>query len=189
MKCFFALRLQESLRNRLEQLSLRMQEWDLPARWVHPHDVHITLAYLGECAEDEMGALLYNVDMFLSSQQCPQLSIPKLGAFAGKKWPRVIYAAVEDQEHFCADLHRDLAEACDIQVESDYAPHITLCRPQGRGIDRSWEELLAAFVQFEAPVLDVADIVLYQSRTDLQPHYYEIKSWSFLKGQPNKLCI
>lgn len=180
MKCFFALRLQEKIRNRLEQLCLRMQEWDLPARWAYPYDLHVTLAYVGDIAEDEIGGLLYGVDTLLASQQSPCLSIPGLGAFSGKRWPRVLYAAVADPDHFCADLHEQLLDACDITAEHRYAPHMTLCRPQGRGPERSWDELLQAFIHFADADLAVEDLVLYESRSEQRPRYQALKTWHFI---------
>ena len=68
MKLFFALDIEEGLRQRLEDLTQRMQQWDLPARWSHVHDFHLTLAYLGEVREDELTYLLYNTEPIVADQ-------------------------------------------------------------------------------------------------------------------------
>lgn len=180
MKCFFALRLDEASHRRLEQLCLRMQEWQLPARWVHPADLHVTLCYLGEVAEDQLARLRYRVDTLLSSQLQPSLQLDGLGAFAGRRWPRVIYAGIRDPEQWCGDLHQDLAGLCGVQAGRSFVPHVTLCRPQGRGEERDWPELLQAYAALAGMELDIADIALFESQPSRQPRYRLLHSWPLI---------
>ncbi len=180
MKVFFALDLEESIRQRLEDLSLRMQQWDLPARWTHAHDFHITLAYIGEIAADELTYVLYNTQDIVDAHAPFSLDIPACGAFAGKKWPRVVYAAVDDQESYASDLHASLCAACTVEMEKNYTPHITICRPQAAGRKRSWAELLAAYAPSVLGDCTVNSISLYESVAGTAQRYKKIETWNFV---------
>ena len=182
MKLFFALRLREPVINRINETILRLRDWDLPARWTHSQDLHITLCYLGEVAEDRLKGLIHKVDMYLASQMRPALAVPGLGAFAGKRWPRVIYAAVADAENACAALHADLASLCNVQPEHAFLPHITLAYPKGQGAERSWDDLIAAYLAFQVDGDIAEDLVLYQSESGnaTDPRYRVLSRWSFI---------
>ena len=183
MKLFFALRLRESVTNRIDETLQRLRDWDLPARWTHPQDLHITLCYLGDVPEEKLKTLTHKVDMYLASQLRPRIAIPGLGAFAGKRWPRVVYAAVADEERACAALHADLADFCGTQTEHSFVPHVTLAYPKGQGIEHTWEALLAAYLPLQIEGDLVEDIVLYESEVAVdvaQPRFQVLASWPFI---------
>lgn len=187
MRAFFALELGEAARARLEDVCRQLQRWELPARWTHPYDLHVTICYLGDVEEHELGWICHSADTIAGAQVVPHLHMPGLGAFAGRRAPRVVYAAVHDPEEWCAHLHRDLAEAVSVEVEPHYLPHITLCRPRSdapRG-KRSWAELLTAYGQAAFGPCEVTALHLYRSdaRPDGQRRYRSLASWPLI-GAP-----
>ncbi len=183
MKLFFALRLREPVINRLDETLQRLRDWELPARWTHPQDLHITLCYLGDYAEEKLQSLIHKVDLYLASQLRPRLHISGLAAFAGKRWPRVVYAGISDAEQACAALHNDLAELCGVQPEQRFVPHVTLAYPKGQGLDRTWDALLSAYLALEIQADLLEDMVLYQTGLAVeaeQPRYQVLAQWPFI---------
>lgn len=168
MNHFLALRPQDEVGARLAQLCERLRDWGLPATWVHPADYHITLAFLGAFDAEAAGLVQRRVaEVGAALTRCDGLSLPGLAAMAGRRQPRLCYAAVADPAGWCADLHLDLADALDRRPDRAFVPHITLCRPRPArageaSSQRSWPELLAAFGQAElgpCPLLDLAHLV------------------------------
>ena len=182
MRCFLALKLSERTREQLAIMSERLQEWELPGRWVDPNDFHVTLLYFGECDDDTVRYLPYSIEPLVCALNKPQLNLPGIGAFAGKHFPRTVYAAVEDPDHFCLNTYNDLAaDLSPAKNSKRFYPHITLCRPNGNGTTRSWAQLFEAFGQATWGPCDVEAVGLYRSDpTRTRNRYSELASWPLL---------
>jgi RNA 2',3'-cyclic 3'-phosphodiesterase len=191
MNYFIALRLADDPRDRLAALSRRLQEWQLPANWVHPEDYHVTLLFLGNLDADESRTLPYTISDLADSLARPELRLAGLGALGGRTEPRVVYAALEDRSGFCQEAHRDLSEILGMRPERQFMPHVTLCRPRPALLGetssfssrRTWPGLLEAHGLADWGDCRTTDLVLYQSgRGERQPRYQELASWPLLKA-------
>jgi 2'-5' RNA ligase len=187
MNCFLALRLADGPRDRIADLSRRLREWNLPAHWVHPEDLHLTLLFLGHCDADELRVMPSAIDELARGLPRPRLRLAGLGAFGGRTEPKVVFAALEDPDGACAAVHRDLSEMLSLTPEARFAPHITLCRPRPaspseqapRAAKRDWPQLLEAHGLADWGECATTDLVLYRS-TDRTPRYAEVASWPLL---------
>ena len=179
MKYFLALRLADSTKARLAAVATRMQAWELPARWVHSDDFHITVAHLGTLDETEVRAVSWAVEDVASSLLPAEFHLPGIGAFGGKHEPRVVYAAVEDGG-YCTDLHTDLQDALGERPEANFKPHITLCRPHsGRHLSmgRSWKDLFLAMGQMDMGTCGVLGLTLHATDPQGFQRYRPIDTW------------
>ncbi len=188
MNHFLALRLDADSRDRLAAVASRLQEWKLPAHWVHPDDYHLTVLFIGRLQADEARVLPYAIGDLADSLERPRLRLAGLGAFGGKHEPRVVYAGLTDADGTCVRAHRELSEALDMRPLRDYMPHITVCRPrpmfpgQAAAVARrDWPQLLEAHGLADWGECATTELVLYQS-TDRVPRYHEIASWRLLKA-------
>lgn len=182
MNHFLGLRPDEPTIERLATVADRLQEWGLPARWVHPQDYHVTLCFLGDVEPSAVGGIAWSLADVAGSLAMPELGLPGLGAFGGRREPKVVYAAVDDPADWCAMAHRDLQEALGEAPERRFHPHITLCRPRGGGVDagpRSWRRLLEAFGQALWGRCGVQELVFYQSGHGAGggPRYRMLERW------------
>jgi RNA 2',3'-cyclic 3'-phosphodiesterase len=189
MNHFLALRLDHASRDRLAEHALRLQEWHLPANWVHVEDYHLTLLFLGRIDADEARTLPYTVERIADGLVRPRLRLAGVGAFGGRTEPRVVFAALADPEAACAQAHRDLAEAVGVEAERRFQPHIALCRPRPPGpgerdlitARRDWPQLIAANGEADWGDCVVTDLVLYRS-TERTPRYESVASWKLLQA-------
>lgn len=178
MNYFLALRPTRSVRDRLAEVAGRLQAWGLAARWVDPDDYHLTLCFFGRLEETEVRTIPWSVNDVASSLCAPSLHLPGLGAFAGKREPRVVYAAVGDPEGWCVDLHLDLHDALGERPGRHFHPHITLCRPSGGGAPGNWPALLEAHGRADWGDCEVGDLVFYRSWSGASGRRYEaLERW------------
>jgi 2'-5' RNA ligase len=148
MNHFLALRLDDDTTARLSAVIDRLRAWELPARWTHPADLHVTLCFLGPLDADAAAQIPAAISLVAGHLRAPRLRLAGLGAAGGRQAPRAVFAACADPEGDAEGLHRDLAEALDQALERDFRPHVTLCRPSppppGLPLFRDWPHLIEA---------------------------------------------
>lgn len=180
---FIGLRLSSDSADRLDAVAQRLRAWELPARWTHPDDYHLTLIFLGEVDEVEAGYLPDAIAEVAGSLRAPVLSFSGLGA-AGSSGdnPKYVFAAVDDPEAGCDGMRRDLCEALDMQPDAQFRPHVTVCRPlpvpDGLPLMRDWPHLLEAHGQARWGACVVTDVVLWRSSGPGATRYEALASWA-----------
>lgn len=181
MNHFLALRLADAPRDRLAQVAERLQAWDLPAAWVSPQDYHLTVAFLGDLDSDEAHLLPSAIDLVAGGLRRPVLRFSGLGAWGGRHEPRVVFAALDDAEARCRDIHLDLCDALAVPPERDFTPHVTLCRPR-RGSEhaaggRTWTDLFTANGLADWGTCETTDLVFYRRSEGPGPRYEVLADW------------
>lgn len=180
---FLALRLDDDTHDRLAAVADRLRAWELPARWVHPDDFHVTLAFLGPVDETEAVYLPAALDEVAGSLRRPRLALTGLGAGGdnGHEAPKYVFAAVDDPDGECAALRADLHAAMELQPEAGFRPHVTLCRPQPvplrTPLFRDWPHLLEAHGLAEWGACGTTDVVLQRSSGAGATRYEALASW------------
>ena len=186
LRCFFALRLDAGTRDRLAAVADRLRAWDLPARWTHTEDLHLTVAYVGLLPEVEARCLPYAVEDVASAFLRPRLALAGLAAEGTSgEVPARVQVAVADAEGACVGLHRDLSECLDDNHDRAYRPHITLARPLPLGskhrelpLFRDWPHLLEAHAGADWGVCGVDALVLYTSHSERTLRHEALATWS-----------
>jgi 2'-5' RNA ligase len=183
---FLALRPDDATCDRLTAIIDRLRQWGLPARWTHPEDLHLTLLFLGELAEDERSCIPAAVDEVARAARVVDLRLGGLGASGGRTQPRAVFAAVTDPDGQCAALQRDLAECLEEPADERFLPHLTLARPQR--IDartaarlppgRDWPQLLEAHGLADWGPCGWTSLALCVSEPDRVPRYRVVTDWA-----------
>jgi 2'-5' RNA ligase len=184
---FIALRLSQSTTERLSAIIARLQEWELPANWVNPHDFHLTVAFLGALDGQEAQHLPSAIELLAGGFRAPELYFTGLGARAGRFEPRSIFAAISDPTHGCRDMHDDFSDAFALTDTHAFAPHVTLARPlptsRQRQVGqsatpRTWESLFMAFAQAEWGTCVCDELALFSRSEHGTTRYQVLASWS-----------
>ena len=174
IRLFAALPLPEATRERLARL-----QSGLPgARWVDPHNLHITLRFIGEVDEGTAA----DVDEALDRVTAPPFPLVLEGAgnFGKGHRSHTLWAGVErsDPLHHLRDkIESALVRAGLPPEERKYSPHVTLARLNDQSAARLGPWLAGAGLFRDGPVM-VDRFCLYESilgRTG--PTYHALRSY------------
>jgi 2'-5' RNA ligase len=133
MRLFTAVDPSEEVLERLTGMLERLR----PAarlRWSRPESLHLTLKFLGEYPEAELGAL----EAVLKRTPWPgafDIRVRGLGFFPDERAPRVFWAGVEagpELARLAEALDEALVEVGIPRERRPYKPHLTLARIQDR---------------------------------------------------------
>ncbi|OUS38927.1 2'-5' RNA ligase [Rhodobacterales bacterium 56_14_T64] len=162
MRAFVAINLPEDVIDALSDLTS-----SLPVgKPVYDDNLHLTLAFLGDQAEDQLEQLHHELDTL--KIQPFNLDFDGLGTFGGEA-TRILFARIADSPAL-KDLHSQVRRAAHragmVLSRERYKPHVTLAR-FGRGGQWRDAERLERFIADHAtatlPSFLVAGFSLFQS--------------------------
>ncbi|AHK50223.1 RNA 2',3'-cyclic phosphodiesterase [Bacillus velezensis] len=142
-------------------------------KWVHPHDYHITLIFLGAADEERLAKLSSLLADAASAAQPFTVQFQHLDIFGDRRQPRVLHLEPERNEQLF-DLREKTKQAvlkAGFQVEKrPYHPHMTMARKWAG--DRPFPD----DVPFESGRVQsaVSRFSLFQTHLDRSPKYEEI---------------
>ena len=124
----------------LFQAKLRVlaHERGIRVAWVPPHNMHVTLKFLGDIAEENIGILQDRLQERLSGRSPILFRVKGVGAFPSPTKPRILWIGLSSEYDALSALARDidggLAELGFVPEERPFHPHLTLGRvKQGEG--------------------------------------------------------
>jgi len=133
VRLFVALEIPVTTRENLANLIASLRAIARGPRWVPPNNLHVTLKFLGEVAEDKLAAVETALAR-IRSDQALTLEFRGLGFFPNEKNPRVFWAGIEASSNLqtlAADIEGAM-ENCGIPREKrEFSPHLTLARLEG----------------------------------------------------------
>jgi 2'-5' RNA ligase len=159
--------------------SLRIQLGrDIDARWIPAANLHITLWFIGEVADDRVDALLRAIDLPFEEASF-DIDVAGLGAFPKSGAPRVIWIGVLSGAERLVRLHAELAARLrPFGIEPErrgYSAHLTIARVKdapGGGRDGHLRAALRA-TPAVAGQSRVAAVTIFRSRLSPKGAAYE----------------
>ena len=159
IRLFTALEIPPEISDKLVQLQQGLDG----ARWIEPHDFHVTLRFLGDIPEnlaDDADEALSHIPM------APfPIEIEGLGEFGGAE-PRALWARVKPSEplRILQGRHESAMRRIGLKPETrNYLPHITIAR-----LKRADPGDVARFIQkhnlFATPTFTATRFALFSSR-------------------------
>ena len=138
MRSFIALELSKEIKDELGRLQGELKEAGADVKWVKPENIHLTLKFLGDMEESELGEIKRTLADAASRQAPFEVSLFKLGAFPTLDRPRVIWAGVNKG---CSEVE---ALAASLESAPNFSAHVTLGRVKsGKNKAELKERLLA----------------------------------------------
>jgi RNA 2',3'-cyclic 3'-phosphodiesterase len=138
IRSFVALRLPNSLATGVgdDIARLSVQDKESRVRWVDEDNLHVTLAFLGDCEESQLDSLDWHLEEIASSCLAVKLKVDTLSLFPYGKRPKLL-AAILNPCDALFELHHKVERAAkDIGIYIEkrrFVPHITLGRLRGHG--------------------------------------------------------
>jgi len=127
MRCFIAIDLNKEIKKKISEFQSSIK--DTALRMVSPENLHITLLFLGEQSNEEIG----RIDKHLKhiSFQPFTIKIQGLGVFPNENLIRVLWLGIESPEliALARDIHKSLGK------KYDFSAHLTIARAKGK-LDR-----------------------------------------------------
>ena len=99
--------------------------------WTRPASLHLTLKFLGEVGEGQLGAIEEALAGAASGIYPLTITAGKVGAFPSLKAPRVVWAGIQASEglgELQKNIDERLAPLGFAPEARDYHPHLTICR-------------------------------------------------------------
>lgn len=175
---FYALELPGEVKEKLEKTITELQQ-ALPYKtWVHPQDLHITLAFLGNAAAQQIDASNQLIDAVITRQSEFELAIDHLGIFGRKDSPRIFWAGLEESNSI-KEVRDDVFSAClsaGFKLETrPFSPHITLAR-KWTGESPFTYKLIEEINPFKDEKINfhAERVVLYKTHLGKSPKYEPI---------------
>ncbi len=177
IRAFLAL----SLPDDVADILMDIQDGVRNARWVEQDNLHLTLAFLGDCTPSELTEL--DTELGRIRMEPFDLELAGVGAFGGGK-PHTLYAGIAPSEPL-SRLHAKIDRLMrDVGVGGErrkFRPHITLARCGGGVIPAQALEWTRHHARFSYQPFDINGFALY--RSDLgtgAPIYTELVQYPFL---------
>jgi 2'-5' RNA ligase len=150
LRTFIAVALDKFTHDRVVGLQERLAAADVPAKWVEPENLHITLLFLGEVNAREVPAICSAVESVGRALKPFAMTLAGAGAFPTARRPRTLIAHVTEGGPDLIALHDALEPpllqlGCYRREERPFKPHLTVGRVKGE----AGASLAAAIKQFD----------------------------------------
>lgn len=180
LRLFFAVDLEEELRKRVAEESLKIRrsfetESAIKGRkwaWVGEHNFHLTVKFLGATAEERIPEIVTAAQSALSSIPFFEMRIAGIGAF-----PRVLWVDAKDLSTDLVKIATQLDQALEslgfARESRAFVPHLTLARlKEGKPI-RPERDLKSEWKARSFGITRVREVILYKSETRPTGAVYE----------------
>lgn len=175
IRTFIAVDIPEDVRGSLGQISSQLQEKlpDTPVRWVDHHKIHLTLKFLGDVSQENLGMVKKILASEVNKHQAMEIGIGRLGAFPKIRHPRVVWVGVEAPSELY-DLRRGIEDGVARlgynYDKYDFTPHLTLGRVSRKASASDVRRVGKVLHDFNVGFIGVARIqTVHLYRSDLQP--------------------
>ena len=183
MRLFVALEMPLAARNNLAALIASLRAITREPRWVRTENLHLTLKFLGEVAEDRLAAVETAL-AGIRSQQAVTLEVRGLGFFPNEKNPRVFWAGIEASSNLrmlAGDIESAMEKCGMAREKREFSPHLTLARLE-RSLPEALRRAVADNAHREFGSLRTGEFHLMQSK--LKPSGAEYTTLSTFAFSP-----
>ncbi len=185
MRLFVALEIPSSVRENLASLIAHLRAISREPRWVRPENLHVTLKFLGEVAEENVDAVRAALGK-IHSEQAVTLEFRGSGFYPNEKHPRVFWAGIEASSNLktlAADIDSAMEGFGIAREQREFSPHLTLARIERPRLLEVLRAAIAANAHREFGTLQTSEFHLIQSK--LKPsgaEYTTLASFRFAGG-------
>ena len=182
LRLFIAVELSSEVRGKLSAAQEKLKTSGARVRWVRPHQIHITLKFLGNVDETRVGGIIETVSSALQSCEPFTVTVAGAGTFPPGRRARVVWAGINKGDDKLIELQRMVEEACEklgFNAEKRvFRPHFTLGRiKSGTGLSRLLQQM-ERYRTREFGRLKVENVSLIQSKlTPEGPNYTTLESF------------
>ena len=166
MRAFIAIELPQDIRKGLREIQEELKKTDADVKWVKPENVHLTLKFLGNVADEKIKKIKSLLEEISSGYSKFEASVFKIGAFPKLEYPRVIWVGIDKGCNLLEEIAVRIEDECEhigfAKEKRAFSAHLTLGRVRtGKNKIALKEKLLSAAVPQQSFIVD--KIILFQS--------------------------
>ena len=167
VRTFICLQPPAFARDRLASTQQRLRDSGAQVSWVKPHNIHLTLKFLGSVPTERLQEVARAVQRAAAPAPPIALELTVLGCFPDRRAPRVVWAGLKQPPEELRNLQQRVEKelvAIGFAAETrPFSPHFTLGRVRS---GRNTRKLVAAMQaeRLEPLRFDVAEVVVMASR-------------------------
>ncbi len=143
IRSFIAIELPEDVKATLGKIETSLKSKAVPAKWVAPDSIHLTLCFLGEISPGQVEAVKGVMTSVAMKPPAFTLALAAAGAFPDLRRPQTVWVGLQGNLEALSYLHKELEEALRLTgykpEARPFRPHLTIARlrdeatPQARG--------------------------------------------------------
>jgi len=166
LRAFIAIEIDEAVRQKLVAAQRQLADTGAQLRLVEPENIHVTMKFLGDIRENQIGAITDAVQTAVAGVGPFDISVRGIGVFPDLRYIRVIWAGVSDGREQVTSIQKradqNLAEL-GFKPERDFVPHLTLARAKSAAGKERLVEFLKSMTNAEFGSCRVGAVELKQS--------------------------
>lgn len=175
LRSFIAIQMPTEIQEGIEKSTADLKK-ALPkplVRWIPPHNVHLTLKFLGDVSPANLELLAHALKRKTGQHASFSLSVGELGIFPNSRRPRVVWIGIEAPAAL-QTLYRDI-EATAIRLgfapeARPFSPHLTIGRVNQNVSMANIQKMRAALEQTKIGMLGTAPVdAVHIYKSDLRP--------------------
>lgn len=170
IRTFIAVELPDTIKEQVESLENQLMKARANIKWIRPHNIHITLKFLGDIPSDRLELVSAGVREAVETIAPFQLALGRAGAFPNLDRPRVLWLDVEDVGNALIDLQSRVETAlCArrfVREERPFSPHLTIGRVRSPKGSNGLTALMKQ-IPFQTPEFHIDRVAIIKS--ELRP--------------------
>jgi RNA 2',3'-cyclic 3'-phosphodiesterase len=187
LRTFVAVEITPAIRKRAGELIAALAGTSADVKWVEPHNLHLTLKFLGDVHQQEIVQVCQAMARGAADVEPFELDVRGAGAFPNPARPRTVWLGAGDGGEPMVVLH-DRIEAALAKLgyreeHRRFQPHLTIGRVRGVGAGiAELGALLQQHADFAAGRMTVAKVALFASTLTPNGPIYELLGTAPLGG-------
>jgi 2'-5' RNA ligase len=178
IRTFIAATLPQEITQQLGLLQEQLKRSTADVKWVQPHNIHVTLKFLGEIDEQKLEEIAAILQDTAKKEACFTASLSCLGAFPRMTSPRVIWVGLDKGKEELSRIAKELEEKINrvgIPPEDrPFASHVTLGRVRSPANLHRLIKTLAEITCLPVGEFPVTKITLFKSTLAPTGPAYEV---------------
>lgn len=175
LRAFIAVEIPSTIQNSIHDSTagLRKTLGDGLIRWVPPHNVHLTLKFLGDVSSASLDLIKQMLTAEAGQHSCFEMQVEGIGSFPNSRRPRVIWvglhapAALESLQRGIESASARLGYTPE---EKSFSPHLTIGRVKQNLSAPEIQRIRAALEETKIGLLGIVHVdAVHLFKSDRQP--------------------
>ena len=111
MRLFIAVDISEEVRVAVAEQVMRLRQANADVGWVKPGNFHLTLKFLGEAPDAQLGDIKASLDLVAASRAVFELELRGMGCFPDRGVPRVVWVGAGAGRYALTTVAHDVEDA------------------------------------------------------------------------------